>query len=247
MTESTETDMPVGVLLVDKPQGPTSFTIVRQVRHLLGVKKVGHAGSLDPFATGLLIVCVGRPATKLSESLMNGKKEYSATLQLGTETDTQDPEGEVISTCPVPELTEAEICQCLEKFVGRQLQTPPQYSALKHKGKPLYYYARRGITVEKEPREIEIESIRLKWYEHKRQQLGIDVICSRGTYIRTLASDIGKALGCGAYLIALRRLRSGLFSLENSVPGEMLKMTAKSEQVLSSLLPVSQVQAMIGG
>ena len=233
-----------GILLIDKPRGPTSFFVVRQVRRILGIKKVGHAGTLDPFASGLLVICVGRPATRLSETLMNGTKQYVATLQLGVETDTQDPEGRVIATTAVPQLDVTEINDCLRGFLGRQLQVPPQFSALKHKGKPLYYYARRGIVVEKEAREITIQKIDLKDYTPAKAQLTVTIVCSRGTYIRTLAADIGRALGCGAHLAALRRLRSGTFSVEESFPGGRLEQ-ARAAELADAMLPVFQVQEML--
>ncbi|MBW1791356.1 MAG: tRNA pseudouridine(55) synthase TruB [Deltaproteobacteria bacterium] len=156
-----ESEPLAGVLLIDKPVGPTSFRIVQQVRRALKIKKVGHAGTLDPFASGLLIVCVGRPATRLVSSLMEGEKEYEAILQLGVETDTQDLTGQVIAEKQVGEIDRDRVRDCLAHFTGEQLQTPPQYSALKHKGKPLYYYARKGIKVTKEPRKIQIREIEL--------------------------------------------------------------------------------------
>jgi tRNA pseudouridine55 synthase len=180
-----------GVFLVDKPRGSTSFRVVRDVRRLLGIKKVGHAGTLDPFATGLLIICAGRPATRLIERFMGGRKVYRALLQLGQETDTLDPEGDVVRTAPVPVLSNEEIRDCLDGFTGRQQQVPPRYSAAKYKGKPLYHYARKGIEVIKEPKEIEIFSLDLKGYDLETHRLEIEVTCSRGTYIRVLAADIG--------------------------------------------------------
>ncbi|HER62594.1 MAG TPA: tRNA pseudouridine(55) synthase TruB, partial [Desulfobacteraceae bacterium] len=158
-------DFTAGIFLVDKPRGVTSFKVVRHVRRLLGIKKVGHAGTLDPFATGLLIICAGRPATRLIERFMGGTKIYRALLQLGQETETLDPEGKVCRTVPVPELSGEEIRTCLEDFTGRQQQVPPRYSAAKYKGKPLYHYARKGIEVVKEPKEIEIFSIDFNGYD----------------------------------------------------------------------------------
>ncbi|MCI5143413.1 MAG: tRNA pseudouridine(55) synthase TruB, partial [Candidatus Electrothrix sp. ATG1] len=134
-----------GVLLVDKPVGQSSFAVVKKIRWLLGIKKVGHAGTLDPFASGLLVICVGRPATRQIDAFMAGRKTYQAVLQLGTETETQDPEGEIISVKPVPLLTIEEITGITKEFIGPQMQAPPPYSAAKHKGKPLYHYARQGI------------------------------------------------------------------------------------------------------
>jgi len=212
-----------GVFLVDKPVGPTSFGMIRQVRKLLGLKKVGHAGTLDPFASGLLIICAGRPATKMIPELMNGDKEYVATLKLGVETTTQDPEGEVISRKDVGTIPGDRVDAIVRSFQGEQEQVPPSFSALKHKGKPLYYYARKGITVTKPPRLITISSI--EWLDRQDSVAGeeatisLRIVCSKGTYIRSLALDIGKSLGCGASLCALRRTRSGNFLVEKSFPG----------------------------
>lgn len=209
-----------GIFLVDKPSGPTSFWIVKQIRRVLRIKKVGHAGTLDPMASGLLVICAGRPATRIIERLMVGEKEYVATLRLGIETDTLDREGEIIAERPVPEIDRTVVEGCLATFVGEQMQTPPRFSALKHKGKPLYYYARRGIEVVKEPRPVEIKSVECLDLDH--ESLTIRVVCGKGTYIRTLAADIGNALGCGAHLTELRRTRSGPFSVSDCLPGAAL-------------------------
>lgn len=211
-----------GVFLVDKPAGPTSFAMVRRIRWLLGIKKVGHAGTLDPFATGLLIVCVGRSATRQIDRFMNGSKAYRALLQLGVETETQDPEGAVTKTAPVPELDPATLAACLQRHMGPQMQAPPPYSAAKHKGKPLYAYARKGVTIVKAAKPIEIYRLECLEYDAATHRLAIAVECSRGTYIRVLAAEIGTTLGCGAHLIALRRTASGPFSVDDSVPGAAL-------------------------
>jgi tRNA pseudouridine55 synthase len=209
-----------GVFLIDKPSGPTSFAIVKQVRRIIGIKKVGHSGTLDPLASGLLIICAGRPATKIIPMLMEGEKEYEATIKLGVETDTHDMEGRVVSRKAVPEISEQEIAECLASFTGRQLQTPPQFSALKHNGKPLYYYARRGIKVEKAEREIEISSI--DCLNIARDEFVVRIVCSKGTYVRVLAADIGRSLGCGGHLTALRRTRSGPFTVAYALAGDVL-------------------------
>lgn len=211
-----------GVFLVDKPAGITSFAVVRKIRWLLKIKKVGHAGTLDPFATGLLIVCVGRAATRCVELFMGGRKKYTARLHLGVETETQDPEGRVTATTDVPELDPAVIDTVLSQHVGPQLQAPPPYSAAKHKGKPLYAYARQGVLIRKDPKPIEIFSLVRKGYNPIAKHLDIEVTCSRGTYIRVLAADIGIALGCGAHLIQLRRTASGSFPVEDALAGNLL-------------------------
>lgn len=231
--------------MIDKPVGPSSFTMVRHVRKLLGIKKVGHAGTLDPFASGLLIICGGRPATRLISSFMDGEKEYVATLCLGRQTSTLDPEGEVVGEGAVGYLSERRIEECLASFRGEQMQEPPAYSALKYKGKPLYYYARKGIEVKKEPRRVNI--LELERIDTKGDLCGyhpefqIRVVCSKGTYIRTLAADIGTALGCGAYLTGLRRTRSGPFTIENAVNGQTLSDPAERENIMKSMLSVEDV------
>ncbi|WP_456386047.1 tRNA pseudouridine(55) synthase TruB [Desulfolithobacter sp.] len=230
-----------GVFLLDKPAGMTSFAVVRTVRRLLGIKKVGHAGTLDPFATGLLIVCAGRPATRLIDRFMAGTKEYVATLQLGQETETQDPEGRVTSVCPVPDFDDSHIEQVLQGFVGPGLQAPPPFSAAKHRGKPLYHYARQGIMIDKEPKAIEIYSLVRNHYDPQTHRLTVTVTCSRGTYIRVLAADIGRQLECGAHLVALRRIRSGSFLVAGSLPVAELSSGQGRERLLESMLPLESV------
>ena len=234
-----------GIFLIDKPAGPTSFGIVQQVRRALHIKKVGHAGTLDPFASGLLIVCAGRAATKTVPLLMKGEKEYEATLKLGIETTTHDPEGDITGVNSVPDITTTEVTACLQSFFGRQMQTPPPHSAVKHHGKPLYYYARRGIKVTKEPRQIEISAIDCLGL--CRDELTIRVICSTGTYIRVLAADIGRALGCGAHLKVLRRIRSGPFKVAAGLPGAKLADPDQAHQLLGQYQQtVAEVKAVLG-
>ena len=228
---------------VDKPAGPTSFRMVQLVRRATGIKKTGHAGTLDPFATGLLVICTGRPATRLISQLMEGEKVYEAVLQLGVETETQDPEGEVISRQPVVGVTAGRVEQCLEGFLGQQQQIPPLYSALKHNGKPLYHYARKGIDIKREPRQIVISE--LECLDLGREKMKIRVQCSKGTYIRTLAADIGRELGCGAHLVELRRLQSGFFTVDEAVDGNVLAgnpATAR-KALLEKLISVEDVLA----
>ena len=210
------------MFLVDKPAGYSSFFMVRRVRRLLGIKKVGHAGTLDPFATGLLIICVGRAATRCIEQFMVGHKSYQARLQLGVETTTQDPEGEVIATAEVPELSAAMIEACLQRHRGPQMQAPPPFSAAKHQGKPLYAYARQGVMIEKAAKPIDILSLRSTNYDALTHQLDIEVQCSRGTYVRVLAAALGRSLGCGAHLIGLRRTGSGGLRVDDAISGEQL-------------------------
>ncbi|MFP3983524.1 MAG: tRNA pseudouridine(55) synthase TruB [Desulfurivibrionaceae bacterium] len=230
-----------GILLIDKPVGPTSFTMVQLVRRGLGLKKVGHAGTLDPFASGLLVICVGRPATRRISEFMEGDKVYEATLQLGVETDTQDHTGNIVAESPISAVDREQVEQILGLFKGRQLQTPPAYSALKHKGKPLYYYARKGEDIVKDPREVLIKSIELVSLD--KDLLRIKVVCSKGTYIRTLARDIGASLGCGAHLAELRRLKSGYFSVNESLSGSKLRADRKlvRDMLMTNMLPVESV------
>lgn len=233
-----------GVFLVDKPVGPSSFRMVQLVRRALSIKKVGHAGTLDPFASGLLVICAGRAATRLISGFMDGDKVYEAVLKLGIATDSQDLEGRVLLTRSVPSLTKETAEACLAPFRGEQLQVPPQFSALKHKGKPLYHYARKGVIIEKEPRTIVIHELTL--LALTPETMRIRVRCSKGTYIRTLAADIGEALGCGAHLIELRRLASGFFSVEDAIDGGLLTEREQARALLlARMLTVSRVQALL--
>jgi tRNA pseudouridine55 synthase len=239
-----EPALAAGIFLVDKPVGPSSFRMVQLVRRALAIKKVGHAGTLDPFASGLLIICVGRPATRLISQFMDGTKRYEAVLKLGIETTTQDLEGEVTAQKEVGLFAPEELAHCLAGFVGEQMQTPPQYSALKHLGKPLYHYARKGIIIEKAPRAITIFQLQL--LEAGPDTLRIAVECSKGTYIRTLAEDIGRALGCGAHLVALRRLQSGPFTVADAVDGAVLQdSTLARPALLAKTITVEEVLAKL--
>jgi tRNA pseudouridine55 synthase len=234
-----------GVLLIDKPIGITSFAVVSRLRRILGIKKVGHAGTLDPFASGLLIVCAGRPATRLMTGLMAGDKEYLATLRLGVETETYDTEGAVTVRRPVGMLSARRIEECFSFFRGNQMQVPPAYSALKHQGKPLYYYARKGIAVTKEARPVEIKVLERTDgcgdIDGNEAGLGIRVVCSKGTYIRTLAVDIGRQLGCGAHLNQLRRLKSGCFSVDEGLDWDDLGSEDALDRCQRAMLSVERV------
>lgn len=245
MAPKTNFEFDAGVFLVDKPVDISSFGVVSRLRRILQIKKVGHAGTLDPFATGLLIVCAGRPATKLISQFMDGKKEYLATLRLGVETETQDTEGAVTGRRSVGEISNLEVEGCLQKFRGRQMQVPPAYSALKHKGKPLYYYARKGIDIAKDPREIEITTLErtdgCQTLSGEEAELGIRVVCSKGTYIRTLAADIGRSFGCGAHLVQLRRTRSGCFSVDESLTWDDLTGDDALQRCIHKMITVEQV------
>ncbi|MFZ5775675.1 MAG: tRNA pseudouridine(55) synthase TruB [Thermodesulfobacteriota bacterium] len=239
-----EPALEAGVFLVDKPSGPSSFRMVQLVRRALGIKKVGHAGTLDPFASGLLIICAGRAATRLVPRLMGGDKRYEAVLRLGIATTTQDREGEVVIERPVPHVSQKELEACLAGFMGEQLQAPPAFSAVKHQGKPLYHYARKGIVVEKEPRPVVIHQLRL--LERDQNTLRLLVDCSKGTYVRTLAADIGERLGCGGHLVELRRLGSGPFDVTAAVDGGLLVERETARQaLLAKAMTVAEVEGLL--
>lgn len=210
-------------LVIDKPAGITSHDVVAAVRAVTGIKKVGHTGTLDPFATGVLPLALG-PATRLIEYLDEGLKVYDATVALGSATDTGDFTGEVIAEAPVPELDEEALEAVLDGFLGEQGQRPPMYSAIKVKGKPLYKYARKGETVEVAERRITVYDLELT--ERGPERLRLTIHCSRGTYARVLADDIAIALGTRGHLVALERPRSGPFVLEDG-----LSMPALAELV----------------
>lgn len=203
-----------GVLFIDKPTGMTSHDVVDKVRRKLKMKRIGHAGTLDPAATGLLVILVGK-ATKLSQFMMSLDKVYSGTIKLGETTNTQDAEGEIAVTKPVPELTEADILKVMESFIGDQYQTPPMFSAIKINGQPLYKMARKGQEVAREPRFIRISKFRLIKFESPIITFSLD--CTKGTYVRTIAHDFGERVGCGAHLSSLRRDGSDRFSVEQAV------------------------------
>ncbi len=203
-----------GVLVVDKPRGPTSFDVVQLVRRALKVKKAGHTGTLDPMATGVLPVCLG-DATRIVQVLTDGDKCYDATVKLGVTTDTLDAEGKTLLTRAVPTLTRDGLEAVFAKFRGPQLQTPPMYSAIRKDGKRLYEFARAGEEVEREARSVTVHALTLN--DFSSDELKLSVRCSKGFFVRTLAADIGEALGCGAHLTALRRTQSGPFSLTRAV------------------------------
>lgn len=202
-----------GVLLLDKPLGITSNTALQIARRLLNAEKAGHTGTLDPLATGLLPLCFGE-ATKFSSELLDADKAYEATLKLGVTTTTADAEGEALKTRSVA-VTQAALDAALQRFLGEIQQVPPMYSALKRDGKPLYEYARAGIELERAARSVTIHAIQLLGWQGDEVKIAVD--CSKGTYIRTLAEDIGEALGCGAHLTALRRTRIGALTPQGAV------------------------------
>ncbi|MDZ7289103.1 MAG: tRNA pseudouridine(55) synthase TruB [candidate division KSB1 bacterium] len=202
------------IVVIDKPAGWTSFDVVNKLRRLSGVKKVGHAGTLDPFATGVLLVCFGS-ATKQVNALMALDKEYQGILELGTETDSHDVTGRVVAQRPVPELARDQIEQAFRRYLGEITQIPPMFSALKRNGQRLYKLARKGEQVELEPRKVKIHAFDV--LAVKLPEIHFQVICSRGTYVRALARDLGRDFGCGAHLKTLRRTRVGSFSVDSAL------------------------------
>jgi len=217
-----------GLLIVDKPEGITSLEVVREVKRRFRVKKAGHLGTLDPFATGVLPIAMNE-GTKLVPFLKEEPKEYEGTLMLGEETRTDDLTGEVISRKPLEGITPELLHAVFEAFSGTIRQTPPMFSAVKVGGKPLYRLARKGIEIERQEREVTIFDLQIETIELPR--VTFRVSCSRGTYIRTLAKDIGRKTGCGAHLFRLRRVRSGPYSLEMAISLDRLKEFSKPEQL----------------
>jgi tRNA pseudouridine55 synthase len=213
-----------GAILIDKPSGPTSHDVVDVIRRKFGIKKVGHCGTLDPNATGLLIIVVGR-GTKLSEKLMSDDKVYEGTMKFGESTDSYDSDGELIASLPVPPMTLDQLNEAAAAFIGDQMQIPPMVSAIKKNGVPLYKLARKGIEVEREPRLVHIYNFRFTDYQ---EPLGrFKLACTKGTYVRSIAHDLGQKLGCGAHLATLRRSVSGKFDVADAKPlDEILKLSS---------------------
>jgi tRNA pseudouridine55 synthase len=221
-----------GVLLVDKPKGKTSFHLVARLRRLTGVKTIGHAGTLDPFATGVMVLLIGKPFTRLSDKLLTADKEYVAELHLGITTDSFDCDGEIqAQSDKIPTLEEIEAC--LKSFQGEVDQTPPMFSAKKVNGKKLYELARQGKTIERKSVKVTLETTLIS-YQYPR--LTLNVKCSKGTYIRSIAYDLGLMLGCGAHLSNLRRLRSGSFKIEDCFDGHMLQQDGVSMESIKNAL-----------
>lgn len=229
-----------GLLLVDKPRDWTSHDVVGFLRSRYRLAKVGHGGTLDPMATGLLVILLGK-GTKLSDQVMAGEKWYEGTVTLGATTNTQDADGEVLETRPVPaDLTAGQVEKALAGFTGDILQIPPMVSAIKKDGVPLYKLARQGKEIEREPRPVVIHALELLRFEPP--ELDLRIRCGKGTYVRTLAHDLGESLGCGAHLSALRRTGSGQFKVADAVDVEVfrdLDLDAFKQRVLPLLTPGS--------
>jgi len=223
-----------GVLIVDKPQGLTSHDVVYRLRRKLGMKKIGHAGTLDPMATGLLIMLIGK-ATRISQYLMSTDKVYEGEATLGVVTDSQDAEGEMMETRPVPELSEAAVKEVMKGFLGDQYQIPPMHSAIKVDGVKLYHLARKGEEIEREPRFIRVMSFELLSFNSPK--ITFRLHCTKGTYVRTIAHDLGQKLGCGAHLSALRRTGSGKFDLNQGLTLDQIEAMSLPE-IEKRLIPV---------
>ncbi|MFP4193987.1 MAG: tRNA pseudouridine(55) synthase TruB [Desulfobacterales bacterium] len=225
-----------GVLVLDKPRGKTSADVVNRIKRLSGIYKAGHSGTLDPFATGLLICPVNR-ATRLSRFFLHGNKKYAAVLKLGIETDTMDGTGEITAKHPVPQISEQKLRSITRKYTGLIRQVPPAYSALKHNGVPLYKYARQGKPMQKEARAVEIHSICITRVEPP--EIDIEVSCGGGTYIRSLCADIGKEIGCGAHVIRLVRTESCGFDIKEAAGLAELEQAETPEEVGRFIVPMA--------
>ncbi len=231
-----------GVLLIDKAPGMTSHDVVAMVRRRLNIKKVGHCGTLDPLATGLLLVVIGK-GTKIQDLLMSEDKEYVGTMTFGVMTDSQDADGQVVETRPVPELTKEKLSAAFSKFDGDFYQLPPMVSAIKKDGVPLYKLARQGKTIEREPRFVHVFAHEIKTINPP--DVEFRVVCSKGFYVRTYAFDIGNEIGCGAHLKALRRTKSGRFTLERAITVDELR-EGESALIRSSIISLPEISRMRG-
>ena len=228
-----------GIIEINKPPGRTSHDMVSFVRKLTGIKKVGHTGTLDPMATGVLPICIGK-ATKAADMLTDSDKEYRAQMVLGAITDTQDSSGKILERSPVC-VTEEQIKETISCFIGEISQIPPMFSAIKKDGKKLYELARQGISIEREARQVKIYDIKITEIDLESETVTIDVRCSKGTYIRTLCEDIGKKLGCGAYMNSLIRTKSAGFALADSFTKEELEKMKEQDTLKNALLPLDRI------
>lgn len=226
-----------GILLVDKPATWTSHDVVNFVRRTFNVKKAGHCGTLDPAATGLLVLVIGH-ATKLSSRLMDSDKGYAGRMQLGIETDSQDMDGQIVSQKDPGPITEEAIASAFSKFKGELDQTPPMFSATKKDGKKLYELARKGVEVEREPKKITIHALQIEKIEMPFVDFSIS--CSKGTYVRTICHDIGRQLGCGATLHSLRRTASGAFKVENAHSVDQMRKWSQDELLRALIAPFGE-------
>jgi len=226
-----------GIVLLDKPTDITSNAALQRVRQVLNAAKGGHTGTLDPLASGLLPLCLGE-ATKFSQTLLDADKSYEAELRLGARTSTGDAEGEVLENRPA-NVTPSDFAAACRRFVGEIDQVPPMYSALKVAGRPLYDYAREGVSLERKPRRVIVGRIEVLWFDRDKARVAVD--CSKGTYIRVLAQDIGALLECGAHLVSLRRTRIGRFRIDEALP--LAQIEADADGAMRRLLPVDHLLA----
>src|SRR5437588_6910092 len=215
-----------GAIIIDKPSGPTSHDVVDAIRRRFGIKKVGHCGTLDPAATGLLLIVLGR-GTKLSEKLMSDDKVYEGTIKFGEATDSFDADGELVTSLPVPRMTVEELNKATTPFIGDLMQTPPMVSAVKKAGVPLYKLARKGIEVEREARLVHIYKFQFNRYEEPIAWFAL--ACTKGTYVRSIAHELGQKLGCGAHLVQLSRVKSGKFDVSQATPLQKILSLSTSE------------------
>src|SRR6266516_3001232 len=222
-----------GAILIDKPAGPTSHDVVAAIRRHFGIKKVGHCGTLDPNATGLLVIVLGR-GTKLSKKLMAADKVYEGTIKFGESTNSFDADGDLVASLPVPSLTLDQLNQATGQFLGDQMQTPPMVSAVKKDGVPLYKLARKGIEVERQPRLVHIYNFRFSAYQEPNAQFRL--ACTKGTYVRTVAHELGQRIGCGAHLATLRRESSGRFDVADALEYEEA-LQASGQQLQARVIP----------
>jgi tRNA pseudouridine55 synthase len=232
-----------GLLLVDKPAGPSSAQVVHKIKVLLGAKKVGHLGTLDPFASGLLLLGINE-GTKIADLFLRASKSYRGIMVLGVETDSQDATGKILQVRPVPSIAAAELRNLEQQFLGDLQQVPPMFSALKRQGVPLYRLARQGKEVPREPRAIRIEKLQLN--PLTGDEIELELTCSRGTYVRTLVADMGKFLGCGAHLKTLRRMACGHLTVDQSVTlNELERLDSKEVRLLALEKALEPLQAII--
>ena len=239
MSSSPSPEPPSGVLLVDKDPGFTSHNAVALCRRILGTKKVGHCGTLDPMATGMLIVVIGK-ATRMQDRLMCEDKVYTATLKLGIETNSQDADGQVVAERPISGITEEQVRQAFEHFHTEFDQVPPMYSAVKINGVPCYKLARKGQEVERKARRVRVIDYAISRIDLATGDVDFTVHCTKGFYVRTYAHDIGQLLGCGAHLTALRRTKSGSFDISQAVDVPTLKAAERAE-LIARLIPIEQL------
>lgn len=230
-----------GALLIDKPPGFTSHDVVNVIRRKLDMKRVGHCGTLDPSATGLLIIVTGK-GTKLSERLMGDDKVYDGSIKFGETTDSYDADGNIVDTMPIPPLSVEELNETAAQLTGDMMQTPPMVSAVKVGGKPLYKYARKGIEVERKARLIHVYHFKI--FEYEAPEAEFAVTCTKGTYIRSLAHELGQLVGCGAHLTELRRTESGRFDLDEATPLEDLREMSR-DQAIDRIIPITKLQGRL--